>query len=330
MNEMDLLARFRAEAPCTEVSPQAERRFQSALQSAERARGPRLGTRAFPRARRLAVIAPLAAGIAAAVALTTLPGRGVNSAPATRTVKLLADRAAAAALSWPLVRPGQWVYREIKFQMMGYQDVQPSGTEPTWTTAAGTPGYSNGGPMVSFVSRAIPYSELGSLPSKPAALEKYLGDQPLFALVWNGRQHPLPRRTTPSEHATMAFQEIEAMFWNYVLPPKLAAELFRALAYVPGVTARPRDTDIAGLHGVAFVLPHTEFRGLSLELILKPSDYTLMAVGQRFVPPSGKITPMLNGSFPGIVTWVQSLQLAVIGQAYVSRPGVLPWRRASD
>jgi hypothetical protein len=324
MNEMDLLARFRAEVPCTEVSPQAERRFQSALQPAGPARRSRLGTRAFPRARRLAVIAPVAAGIAAAIALTTLPGPGTNSAPVTGTVKLLADRAAAAALAWPSVRPGQWVYREIQFQMTGYQDVQPSGTESTWTTAAGTPGYVNGGPAVGFVTRAIPYSELGSLPSGPAALEKYLGDQPLSALVPGGGQHPLPRPTTPTEHATMAFQEIEGMLWDYVLPPKLAADLFRALAYIPGITARPRATDIAGRHGVAFVLPRTQLRGMSLELILNPSDYTLMALGQKIVPPSGKITPMPNGSYSGIVTWVQSMQLAVIGQAYVSRPGVLP------
>ena len=41
MNEMDLLARFRAQAPSTEVSPKAEHRFQSALQLTERERDAR-------------------------------------------------------------------------------------------------------------------------------------------------------------------------------------------------------------------------------------------------------------------------------------------------
>jgi hypothetical protein len=114
------------------------------------------------------------------------------------------------------------------------------------------------------------------------------------------------------------------MLWDYVLPPRLAADLFRALAYIPGITVRPDATDIAGRPGVAFVLPRTQFRGMSLELILNPTDYTLMAVGRKFVPPNGKITPMPKRPYPGIVTWVESTQLAVIHQAYVSRPGVRP------
>lgn len=256
----------------------------------------------------LAVIA------AAAIAVTTLPGHGTNSAT-TFTVKLLADRAAAAALSRPAIRPGQWVYREIKYQIG--LDYKRTGAE--WTTAAGKLSLVQvkGSRNMLFIMAATPYSKLGSLPSDPAALEKYLGDQPFH---WPSVSVPAGRPpTTPSEHATRAFNQITGMLWDYVLPPKLAAELFRALADIPGIKVRRDATDIAGQHGVAFVLPHAEVpaRGLSrnplamrLELILNPHNYRLMALATTDA-----------GAIHGRT---YRAQLAIIRQAFVPRPGVRP------
>src|SRR5215472_10061857 len=75
---------------------------------------------------RLAIAAPLAAGLAVGVTLAVLPsGQPVPSAhppvpstnqptpavqPTVLTVQLLADRAAAAALASPAVPAGAWVY----------------------------------------------------------------------------------------------------------------------------------------------------------------------------------------------------------------------------
>ncbi len=114
------------------------------------------------------------------------------------------------------------------------------------------------------------------------------------------------------------------MLWDYVLPPELAAELFRALAYVPGITVRSDATDNAGRHGVAFLLLRTDHPGTSLQLMLNPSGYTLMAVAEKYVPPGGKITPMPKQPDSGTITWELMTQLAIIRQAYVSRPGALP------
>jgi hypothetical protein len=73
------------------------------------------------------------------------------------------------------------------------------------------------------------------------------------------------------------------------------------------------------------VLPRTDLRGMSLELILNPSRYTLIAVGRTIVPPNVKLTPPPKKLPPGTtVTWVESMQLAIIRQSYVSRPGVRP------
>ena len=298
-------------------------------------------SRAIRTRRRIPGVAgTLAVVAAAAIAVTGLPGRGTNSAPIF-TVKLVADRAAAAALARPAVRPGQWVYREIKYHQTGVPRPQANGTEAIWTTAENTRRLVKASWDVILAVGAIPYSKLGSLPSDPAALEHYLGDQPLspgLAVSCIDRATrriikcpppSLPRHLTPSEHAAIAFQQIEGMLWDYALPPKLAAELFHALADIPGINVRRDATDVAGQHGVAFVLESTVLAGLRgskepvethprlprqrLELILDPHDYRLVAWARTFIP---------NGAVPR--TWERTDQMAIVRQAYVSGPGVRP------
>jgi hypothetical protein len=47
------------------------------------------------------------------------------------------------------------------------------------------------------------------------------------------------------------------MLMNYVLPPKLEAEVYQALAAIPAVTVDSHVAAIDGRAGVAFVLPPT-------------------------------------------------------------------------
>jgi hypothetical protein len=119
MNEMDLLARMRDNAP-RGVSPHAEQTFRAALRQnhyPERGRltlrPPRLAQRgaagrAAPSWRRLAVAGLPALAVAATLVLVMLPSGG-RSRPGAGplTVQLLADRAAAAALAGPDIRPGE-------------------------------------------------------------------------------------------------------------------------------------------------------------------------------------------------------------------------------
>jgi hypothetical protein len=278
-------------------------------------------SRAIRARRRIPALAGAMAVIAAvAVAVTVLPGHRTNSA-APLSVRLLAGRAAAAALSRPSVRPGQWVYREIKYRTTGYPPTPGgNGTARTWMTAAGTPGRVKPSSFGFTYPGTIPYSELGSLPSDPAALEDYLGDHLLHSLMGE------------PGHAGAALQQIYGILWEYVPPPKLAAELFHALADVPGITVRPHVTDVAGRPGVAFVLPPAEISGKILagrfrgarwtqkrrqELILNPSHYTLMAVGETVVL---SVQKRPNG--PVAITRNTTFQQAIVRQAFVSRPGV--------
>ena len=72
-----------------------------------------------------------------------------------------------------------------------------------------------------------------------------------------------------------AFDQITAMLWLYTMPSKLTAELYYALADVPGVTVDGHATDLAGRPGVAFVLPPENGYPYRLELVLNRSDYRL-------------------------------------------------------
>ena len=146
MNEMDLLSRMRDEVPFG-VSPRAEHLFRTALldrDNPERAAVPARhsgrpsGWRGARVAWRPVLVVSLAAAVAAAVIVTVLPSRGqapagrqtasgpsargrASSVQPTSPVKLLADRAAVAALARPNVQPGQWVYRETEISGSGRQ-----------------------------------------------------------------------------------------------------------------------------------------------------------------------------------------------------------------
>jgi len=109
------------------------------------------------------------------------------------------------------------------------------------------------------------YSELGSLPASPAALNAYLA-----RLVYPDS------RPTQVQQGLAAFSVIEDMLINYVLPPRLAAEIYQALAAIPAVKVDSHVTAIDGRPGVAFALPPTR-QSEQLELILDASRYSFLA-----------------------------------------------------
>ena len=108
------------------------------------------------------------------------------------------------------------------------------------------------------------YSQLGSLPRSPAALDAYLErtHSGVFPAV--------------DPHAMSAFVTIQAMLENYVLPPALQAEIYQALAALPGIRVNSHVTAIDGRAGVAFVMPR-DSQGSMSEIILNPSTYAFMA-----------------------------------------------------
>jgi hypothetical protein len=298
MSEMDLLARMRDNAP-RRVSPHAEQLFRAALcdhRDQERARpaerlrrlapGGVAGGRApRPAWRRLAVAALPALAGAAALLLVMLPSAGGPRPGAERgaaplTVKLLADRAAAAALTGPAIAPGQWVYEKLAVSSRAQQ----ISAQELWVTAddRAQAGYVNGRlykeyrdqnetmpagglPVMigSFTVEPLAYSALGSLPSEPRALINRLGKL--------GAELPGPVLGCKERAAYCdAFQMITQLFSGYVMPPKAAAKLFTAIGDIPGVSVTPDVPGPDGQRGVAFRL---QLKTGYQQLVLNPVTY---------------------------------------------------------
>jgi hypothetical protein len=295
MNEMDLLARMRDHAP-RRVSPRAEQMFRTAFDEnhdQERARPaarlrrfapgvPPGGRASRPAWRRLALAGLPALAGAAALLLVMLPSGGrPQPGAAPLTVKLLADRAAAAALTGPDIAPGQWVYEKLAFSSHYTHQIS---TQELWVTADDSvqAGYLNGRlykeykdrnetmppgglPIVlgSFTTEPLAYSALGSLPSEPAALISRLGKL--------GAQLPGPvLGCMESGTYCDAFQMITQLFSGYVMPPKTAAKLFTAMGDIPGVTVTPVVPGPNGQRGVAFRL---QLKTGYQQFILNPVTY---------------------------------------------------------
>jgi hypothetical protein len=219
------------------------------------------------RQRRFAIRAGAAAATAAAVAAAGIVVAAQPSAPVVLTAKLLADRASAAALDQPAVSHGQWVYRVIQSELpFTPRDGSRVRTQAGWETADGMVTYGDNVSAGVDTGDYIPaYSELGSLPADPAALDAYLAH-----LVY-------PDSTaTKVQQGLAAFSVIDDMLMNYVLPPGLEAEVYQALAAIPEVTVDSHVTAVDGRAGVAFVMPETP-QSDKAEIILDASDYSFLA-----------------------------------------------------
>ena len=305
MNEMDLLTRLRAEVPA-EVSPRAADRCYAAF-AAERHTEPRRAAPAAPRWRpssarlslpRLALAAGLAAAAAAGivVAVPRSPAHG----PAPLTVRELAYRAATAALAAPSVAPSQWAYMGV-----GHSTNCPKGPDTpaarssgipycsitdqpeSWQTADGTRGayYDEHGHLVvrdnPRVGAQIAYASAVKLPADPRALVKYL-----YGNV--SRTDSVSPPGNASELWLGTFYAVVGLLQDYILPPRLAAELFRALPYVHGVQVM----QAAGLVGFTWVGFTAESRSVRVPartqtMMLDPSTYAV--TGAATVSASGRI-----------------------------------------
>jgi hypothetical protein len=345
MNELDLLTRLRDEVPLSAPSERAQRAFRGGLAGAT---GPTRALRSGHRLRRRNGFSPvvagataLAFGLTAGVVVLALPsGRQPSTAsPAgsaktagatptgttpteaspkiagtTRSAQLLADTAASTVLSQPAVKADQWVYRKVetyraplpsfiqtKFKWRTYN------VEDTWTMADGDHFYTTGSDFGLGGFPTVPYSQLGTLPASPVALDAYLAHQ----------QYPGPNATTANK-ATSEFSGIEGLLIAYVLPPKLTAEVYHALADIPTVYAQSNVKDVAGQVGVAFILPQNG-QSVNQEIILSPTTYHVIANADW--ETGGQWVKNKTGGWSGPVPFREQ---AFLAEAFVSGRGKLP------
>jgi hypothetical protein len=158
------------------------------------------------------------------------------------TADILADRAAAAPD--PVADPARWVYRKSAVVSVPEMAREPEVTE-RWTTADGTAAavYVDGQleTTSSLEVPAISYASLRELPSDPAALAQLLADTPVH-------------RDDDAWNPGHAFEMAVALLESYIVPPSVAASLYRALGQLPGIAVIADAADAAGRRGPAFLL----------------------------------------------------------------------------
>jgi hypothetical protein len=273
------------------------------------------GAWAFRRARpawRLAVSAGLTVALAAGVlTAVTVNSGSADHAPQVITVADLANLAAAAAARQPNVRPGQWVYRKMLVNVANSDRSAPRLiTGESWVTADHSKQafYLRGKLVVQRSPFPIvpSYRSLGSLPADPRAL--------VARLSRIGCPAPAAARGWSCSHIE-AFVAIGMMLGSYVLPPRFTAELYRALADIPGVRLNKNAVDVAGQRGSGFVYPQPRGTGRRAREAL--TIYQEIIISSR--------TYLFMGQYDGPNVFTSKLDgEAIVRRAFVSGPGVRP------
>jgi hypothetical protein len=101
-----------------------------------------------------------------------------------------------------------------------------------------------------------------------------------------------------------------------ILPPGLTAELYHALADVPGVIAKKDVKDISGQTGVEFILPQSPYN-VNLGTILSATTYQYL--GQAYWTGHPPYVWDRHGHASGSYG-----EDVLLDQALVSGPGVRP------
>jgi len=305
-------------------------------------------TRGRSRWWRLAVPGLLAIGLTAALVALLLPqgaarvssGAGTAARQATpdpaagttMSAQLLADIAGQAVLAQQPVKPEQWVYQKVETYSalppnpLSHRTVKPAQVQNQWVMADGADeqwgpvnGHLMGGLVLAgpaakvdeqaLASAAEAYSKLGSLPKNPAALEAYFAHQ--------AREH----HPTQAALAENAYSTIQNMLSSEVLPPSLTAELYHALADVPGVVAKKNVTDVAGRPGVEFILPQHPGLNTNLGTILSATTYQYLGQVTWAGNPPYVWEKTAGGGWRATGDYIAQV---LLDQALVPAPGKLP------
>lgn len=311
------------------------------------------GARGRPRWWRLAIPGVLAAGLAAALVVLLLPpGAGAPASPVTTdpvsggttmSAQLLADVAGQAALSQRPVKPTQWVYQELesydipvtnpkyKSTQVQTQWVLADGADMQWGPVKGhmiggliLTGPDAAGDQEIMAQAASAYTHLSSLPKNPAALEYYFAHQGQFYKGGATGPHqgktplrPQPEANPPQyQRALRAYSTIQNMLSSEILPPSLVAELYHALADVPGIVAKKNVKDIAGQSAVEFILPASPVNE-NLGTFLSATTYQYLGQANWYGHPPYTVNS--KGQYSGSYG-----EEVLLDQALVSAPGKLP------
>ena len=329
--DLDLVRTLRADAPL----PAPERIAAG--------RGRLLAATAMPspgarRSRRLIMSAGLITATAAAAAIAVLvsgshpaartaspaPRTGHASIPSRPAVPIsLSARVLTAAAnkvaSEPVTRPAasQWIY--LKF----FQTQAGVGTETTesWIRFDGskTAYLRDGQPVVhdqtvpSVVTPLTAYNSLAALPSSPAAIRaavaSVMGTTPKAWLTW--ARGNVVTDVAPKNQGQAEFDYLAQLLWNAyaAAPAKAEANVYRAIAGIPGVAVDTRLANALGQPGIG-----VSANGGESWLILDPETYRV--IGLKVKP-----TPFMKSPASGSPAPAGTVSMAWAKVALVDQPG---------
>ncbi|MFI6519743.1 CU044_5270 family protein [Spirillospora sp. NPDC050679] len=216
-----------------------------------------------PKRRRLVLLAaPLAAAAVTAGMFVGFQGGGDTPPPPAAkfgdegSATVLLDRISLVAAQRPAlpVRENQFVYIKSKVAwttQIGNGPRVPQRLREREIWLPQSPGKrgllrEGGGKGIALVGSKndLTYRKLAAMPTEPGAL---------LAGVY--AKIPKSDKTAdPAARNAAAFQELGELLTEQILPPKLAAAVYRAAAKIPGVLVVRDSVDAAGRHGVAVAL----------------------------------------------------------------------------
>lgn len=261
------------------------------LASITESSGSRYRQRRAPRGwplRRLALTGAAVAAAAVAVVAIQEPSRSSTRAPGPR-MTLAAQVLRAAALtvaSQPSTRPapGQWIYsKSVDFvvgqpvqvgeewmQFDGHQDAYLwHGQLIVHSHPTAPPGAGNA--LDRYLEQMTPmsaYNALSSLPSSPRALLSAV--DATVATHAGSVASPGSSPTPGRSRAHLEFEFLTQLLWNasQAAPAKAEANVFRAIATIPGVSAQRGITDAVGRPAIGM-----SYAGDTEQLLLDPRTY---------------------------------------------------------
>ena len=262
---------------------------------------------------RLRLAIATAGALAIAAVITIHPwDRSAPVIEAAPGVVAFLNRASAAVGSAPAVRPDQFTYVETNARYTEYEGhshtLQPAMVWQDWLSADGSkPGlqFTDGAKRQDLPTNTDPqlynptYEYLRALPTDPGAL---------IHLIYAQTKGHGP---DPDDEA---FTTIGDLMIQTIVPPKLAAALFRAAERIPGVSVVGHTTDELGRSAVA-VGRVGNHNGLRTEWLFDPTTYAYLGVNQV----ATKALPS-DGLKPGDVTEAT----VIIRSGVVDNAGDLP------
>jgi hypothetical protein len=253
----------RAAGPAPE--PERVRRF----------RLPRLGVR-------LVAVGAAAVTVAAGVAVVQgAGGSGAKTHPIASghqvvltAVQQVLGRASSAAQARPFTapRPHQWIYTQTlrRFTQKPADNTTQGPNAPLHTKVDKFWVRADGKQAASYDQGRLQVGGYGGLPiPTDYAARAALPTDPATLLAWARKVSA----HAPSGYGanSNAFQTLGGMFYDGILPPKLEAAIYRALALIPGVTLDHRATDLQGRPLLS--VSYTVGGWMGVEILLEPATY---------------------------------------------------------